>query len=51
MLITTIVTAILGIVCGILYERKRWVKAAKNNKTIAVEGNLYKVTKTSENAG
>ena len=46
MLTTTIVTAILGIACGILYERKRWIKVAKNNKVIAVEGNLYKVTKT-----
>jgi len=47
------VTAV-GIACflwGAAGERYRWVKAAKNDKVIAVGGNLYKVTKTGDNAG
>jgi hypothetical protein len=51
MIITTIIVAVLGITCGIIYERNRWVKSFEKNKVIAVEGNLYRVTKTSENAG
>lgn len=51
MIITIIMLMIISVIGGTVWERYRWVKAAKNNKVIAVEGNLYKVTKTSENAG
>jgi len=50
----TITVILIGVACliwGAVWERYRWVKAAKNNKVIAVEGNLYRVTKTGENAG
>lgn len=51
MVITIIMLMIVSVIWGAVWERYRWVKASKSNKVIAVEGNLYKVTKTSENAG
>jgi TM2 domain-containing membrane protein YozV len=50
-IITTIMIGVICLIWGAVWERYRWVKAAKNDKVIAVEGNLYRVTKTSENAG
>jgi len=50
-IITTIIVTALGVVFGITLERNRWVRAVKDNKVIAVDGNLYKVTKTGDNAG
>ena len=51
MILTMIMAVVIGVACGIVCERYRWVRAAKDNKVIAVEGNLYKITKTGENAG
>jgi len=51
MVITIIMAVVVGVVCGIVHERNRWVKSSEKNKVISVEGNLYKVTKTGDNAG
>ena len=51
MIITMIMAVVAGVICGVIYERYRWVRAAKTKKVIAVEGNLYTVTKTDVNAG
>ncbi len=51
MFITLGMAIIVGIVIGIVWERNRWVRSFRENKVIAVEGNLYTVTKTGPNAG
>jgi hypothetical protein len=51
MVISTILITAIAVYGGVMLERYRWVRAVKNEKFIAVDGNLYKVIKTGENAG
>jgi len=51
MIITMMMAIAVGVACGVVCERYRWVRSAKTKKVIAVEGNLYTVTKTDVNAG
>jgi len=51
MILTIMMAIAAGVACGVVMERCRWVRAVKDNKVIAVDGDLYKVIKTGENAG
>ena len=39
------VAAIIGALCGIMYERYKWVRSVKKGKFVTVDGDLYNVSK------
>ena len=45
MLIYSVIAAVIGALCGIMYERYKWVRSVKKGKFVTVDGELYNVSK------
>lgn len=44
-------TLLIGFVVGLVWERYRWVRAAKNSKVIEVDGDIYSAKKVADTFG
>lgn len=45
MIVYIVASAAIGVLCGIMYERYKWVRSAKKSKFVPVDGDLYNVSK------
>ena len=47
MILYFIAVAVLGFVAGRVWEKYRWVRTAKNDKVIEVDGDIYAAKKVN----
>ncbi len=51
MIVGIIIVGCLAFPLGCYYEKYRWARAAKKDKIMVVDGDMYKVKQYAENSG